>query len=112
MVQRSTAANTEGKPEVRKPKQRPDPRPPFARDPLDGRLVVRLKEAFALIGCGHSKGYELIAAGRLKVVRIDRMTLVRVDSIRALLELPAVPDQGLALMVEEIDLPAQDLFYH
>jgi hypothetical protein len=62
-------------------------------DPLEGRLVVRLKEAFRLIGCRDSKGCELVRDGRLKVIRIDHMTLAYVSSIRELLSLapPAAP---------------------
>lgn len=61
--------------------------PVIADDPLAGKLVVRLNRAFDVIGCGHSKGFQLIKDGRLKVIKIDGMTLVYAASIRALLGL-------------------------
>lgn len=60
---------------------------PVSVDPLAGRLVIRLKDAFRVIGCGPTKGYELIKDGRLKVTRIDHMTLAYTASIRDLLGL-------------------------
>jgi hypothetical protein len=60
-----------------------------AVDPFAGKVVMRLKEAFAVIGCGPTKGYDLIKDGRLRVTKIDHMTLAYVSSIRELLGFPA-----------------------
>jgi hypothetical protein len=60
-------------------------------DPLAGKLVVRPKEAWAIIGCGHSKGWELVKEGRLKVTKVGAMTLIHAYSIRELLGVPAPP---------------------
>jgi hypothetical protein len=54
-------------------------------DPLSGRLVVRLNEAWDILQISPAKGFELIKVGRLKVTRLDRITLVHVSSIRELL---------------------------
>ncbi len=48
-------------------------------------LTVRPRAAAAVIGVGHSKLWELIHDGELKVSRIGRVTLVHVDSIRELI---------------------------
>ncbi len=45
-------------------------------------LPVSPKSAFAALGIGTTKGYELINAGRLKVIKIGRATRVTVPSIR------------------------------
>lgn len=58
-------------------------------DPLAGRLVVRLPEAFQLLGIGPTKGYQLVKSGDLQTVRIGRRTLVHAHSIRALLGIAA-----------------------
>ena len=36
--------------------------------------------------CGPTKAYELIAEGKLKVVKIGRKTVVTADSVHALME--------------------------
>ncbi len=56
-----------------------------ARSPYVQPLTVRPRAAAAVIGVGHSKLWELIHDGELKVSRIGRVTLVHVDSIRALI---------------------------
>jgi hypothetical protein len=48
-------------------------------------LTVRPRAAAAAVGVGHSKLWELIRDGQLKVSRIGRVTLVHVDSIRELI---------------------------
>ena len=48
-------------------------------------ITVRPRAAAAVIGVGHSKLWELIHDGELKVSRIGRVTLVHVDSIRELI---------------------------
>jgi hypothetical protein len=55
-------------------------------DPLSGRLVVRLNEAWDILQISPAKGFELIKDGRLKVTRLDRVTLVHISSIRELLK--------------------------
>lgn len=54
-------------------------------DPLAGKLVVRPKEAWAIIRCGHSKGWDLVREGRLTVIKVGAMTLIHAHSIRELL---------------------------
>ncbi len=46
----------------------------------------RPREAFQLISCGKSKGYQLIAAGRLDARKLDGMTIITGESIARLLE--------------------------
>lgn len=48
-------------------------------------ITVRIPDALRLTGIGRSKLYELIQEGRIKTVKVGRMTLVRVDSLRTLL---------------------------
>lgn len=45
-------------------------------------LAVTPKQAFAALGIGVTKGYELINAGRLKTIKIGRATRVTVPSIK------------------------------
>ena len=47
------------------------------------RLAVPPKTAFAAIGVGVTKGYELIAAGELDTFKIGRATRITTESIRA-----------------------------
>ena len=49
-------------------------------------ITVTIEGAKAATGLGTTKLYELIGEGKLKTVKIGRRTLVRTDSIRALLE--------------------------
>ena len=46
-------------------------------------LGVPPKEAFRIISCGITKGYQLIANGELDVYKIGRATRITLDSIRA-----------------------------
>ena len=46
-------------------------------------LALPPKQAFAALGVGVTKGYELIAAGDLETFKIGRATRVTTDSIRA-----------------------------
>ena len=48
-------------------------------------ISVRIREACRLTGVGRSKLYELIAAGEVETVKIGRITLVPMSSLRALL---------------------------
>jgi excisionase family DNA binding protein len=47
-------------------------------------VTVTVEGAKKALGLGHTKIYELINDGRLKTVKIGKRTLVRCDSIRAL----------------------------
>lgn len=46
-------------------------------------LAIPPKQAFAALGVGVTKGYELIAAGDLETFKIGRATRVTTESIRA-----------------------------
>lgn len=48
-------------------------------------LVYSIKETCRLSSCGRTRVFALIKSGELKVTRIGRRTLVRADSLRALL---------------------------
>ncbi|MXP44839.1 helix-turn-helix domain-containing protein [Allopontixanthobacter sediminis] len=48
-------------------------------------LVFSIKEATQVSKLGKTRIYELIATGQLQVTRIGRRTLVRADSLRALI---------------------------
>jgi hypothetical protein len=47
-------------------------------------LAVRPKDAFAAIGVGVTKGYELIGSGELQTIKIGRGTRILVSSINDL----------------------------
>jgi len=47
-------------------------------------VTVRPKDAFAAIGVGVTKGYELISSGELDVIKIGRATRITVASINAM----------------------------
>lgn len=47
-------------------------------------LSVSIKQACACIGIGRTKLYQLIKEGKIEVTRLGRRTLVRTDSIIAL----------------------------
>ena len=49
-------------------------------------ISVRIREACRLTGIGRSKLYQLIDSGELNVVKIGRITLVPMSSLRALIE--------------------------
>lgn len=46
-------------------------------------LAIPPKQAFAALGVGVTKGYELIATGDLETFKIGRATRVTTESIRA-----------------------------
>ena len=50
---------------------------------LDERLLVPVREGFRLIGVGQTKGYELIAAGEIKLVKIGSKSLLTMESLRS-----------------------------
>ena len=47
-------------------------------------IGVPLPVAFGMLGCGTTKGYEFIAAGRLKTYRVGRAHRATMQSTRAL----------------------------
>ena len=47
-------------------------------------ICISINETARVLGIGRTKVYELIKAGRLETVKIDRRTTVRTASIRAL----------------------------
>lgn len=49
-------------------------------------ITVTIDGAKKATGLGNTKIYELIAEGKLQAVKVGRRTLVRTDSIRALME--------------------------
>jgi excisionase family DNA binding protein len=53
-------------------------------EPTPERITVRIKEACRITGIGRSKLYELIAEGKINVVKVGAMTLIPVDSLKAL----------------------------
>lgn len=50
------------------------------------QVAVPPNEAFAMLGVGITKGYELLNSGELKYFKIGRATRVTVDSIHAFVE--------------------------
>jgi hypothetical protein len=83
----ATTSNARARKSTRKPPAAHVQAPPD--DPLAGKLVVRLSDAFAILGVGSTKGFELIKDGRLRVVKIDKRTLAYTSSIRELLGIAA-----------------------
>ncbi|MBZ9649734.1 helix-turn-helix domain-containing protein [Sphingobium sp. 3R8] len=53
-------------------------------EPTPERITVRIKEACRITGIGRSKLYELIAEGEIDIVKVGAMTLIPVDSLKAL----------------------------
>jgi excisionase family DNA binding protein len=49
-------------------------------------ISVRIREACRLTGIGRSKLYELIDSGEVNIVKIGRITLVPMTSLRGLIE--------------------------
>ena len=50
------------------------------------KLAVSVEEAAQMIGLGRTKTWALIGSGQLATVKIGRRTLVKVDSLRALVD--------------------------
>jgi len=46
-------------------------------------ITIRPKDAFAAIGVGVTKGYELINAGELTAFKLGRSTLITTESLKA-----------------------------
>ena len=49
-------------------------------------IAVAPEKAFAMIGVGVTKGYELINAGEFEVFKIGRATRITVESVRRFVE--------------------------
>jgi excisionase family DNA binding protein len=49
-------------------------------------VTVTIQGARAALGLGNTKIYELIGTGKLQTVKVGRRTLVKISSIRALVE--------------------------
>lgn len=49
-------------------------------------ITVTVEGAKKALGLGHTKIYELIGAGKLDTIKVGRRTLVKTDSIRALVD--------------------------
>lgn len=57
-------------------------------------IAVRPADGFAAIGVGTTKGFELIKAGDLKVIKIGRATRITVESIKAFVAKQAALQQA------------------
>ena len=53
---------------------------------MEEPLAISPKQAFASIGVGTTKGYELIGSGDLEAIKIGRATRITVASIKRLVE--------------------------
>lgn len=49
-------------------------------------LALSVNDACRVLGLGRSKIYDLIAKGRLETLKIDKRTLIKTASIRALVD--------------------------
>lgn len=49
-------------------------------------LTITVNDACKALGLGRTKLYELIAKGRLEILKIDKRTLIKTASIRALVD--------------------------
>lgn len=49
-------------------------------------MLCSISEAAKLMGVGRTFTYGLVKGGKLEIVKLGRRTLVRVDSIKALIE--------------------------
>jgi excisionase family DNA binding protein len=72
MNARNTGFGDDKSPSVRRAGERPDP------------IGVPPKEAWRMLGCSNSTGYELLAAGELDSYTIGRARRITVESIRRL----------------------------
>jgi excisionase family DNA binding protein len=55
-------------------------------DEIPSPLLVRPREAWRLLSCGNTHGYELLAAGELQSFLDGRRRKITVESIRAYIE--------------------------
>lgn len=49
-------------------------------------ITITVEGAKKALGLGHTKIYELIGEGRLQTIKVGRRTLIKTDSIRALVD--------------------------
>jgi hypothetical protein len=60
-------------------------------------ILIPAKRAFAVIGIGRTKGYQLIAEGHLVARKLDSKTMIEAASLRAYAAgLPTFPAKGAA----------------
>jgi hypothetical protein len=58
-------------------------------------LLTPAQRAFAAIGVGNTKGYELIAEGKLAARKLGSRTMIETESLRAYVaSLPLVPTKA------------------
>ena len=58
-------------------------------------LLTPMRRAFAVIGVGNTKGYELIAEGKLVARKLGCRTMIETESLRAYVAgLPRVPTKA------------------
>ena len=60
--------------------------------PVFDRLAVTITDAARMSAIGRSKLYEFIKDGRLPIVKVGAKTLVRVDTLNALLKSLEAPN--------------------
>ena len=60
--------------------------------PVFDRLAVTINDAARMSAIGRSKLYEFIKDGRLPIVKVGAKTLVRVDTLNALLKSLEAPN--------------------
>ena len=57
------------------------------RDRRRGRRLIRPREAWQRLGCGHTKFYELVGAGRIRLVQLSpRIKAVVEDELDDLID--------------------------
>ena len=59
---------------------------PGIREATMDPITVTIENAKSALGIGHTTIYRLINEGALKTVKIGRRTLIKTDSIRALVD--------------------------
>ena len=60
-----------------------------------GPLLIPKRQAFAAIGVGNTKGYELIAEGKLVARKLGSRTMIETESLRAYVaSLPTLPTKA------------------
>ena len=66
------------------------------------RLLVPREEAFAMLGVGTTRGYQLINSGLIEAVKLGGKTLIRADSLRHFVAgLPSARQNGSAAKASE-----------
>jgi excisionase family DNA binding protein len=54
------------------------------RPPAPARLLIDVREAARMLGCGRSLLYQLIAAGELHVIKLGRLSRIPIAAVEAL----------------------------